>query len=434
MINQANVTLREKLSYLLTTYGYSAIASIVSSFILYYYTDIVLLSPAVVSGLLFGVRLIDGGIDPLIGHYMDHHQTRYGKYRGYLIYWAVPFCLASVLLFLPVKAFGMTGTIICCTVIYLIWSFLYSIIESANLSLLSVITGDAGERYGVNSAKIMGGILATLAARFIALNLVERFGGGNEAKGYLLTVLLFAVTGLLCILLPVRSITERNEKPIKPLPLPATLFVLLKNKKILFMLLFFFAHQMASSVKGQASLYYMKYIVNQPELTSLFLTTSVVSSLAMQPVIMICARKIPVRILIPAGYLGGALGMAMMGMAETSVPMLFAGNFLYGITVAFPANLLYIYVAQLSDQQVNSGSATVHAMLALAARFATAIGGSVISGILSVSHYMPNMIQTAESQSGIKFTFVVLTFILYLVAAVFAVVSFSYNIRKGESA
>ena len=418
------------MSYMLLTYGYSIITGVVSSFILYYYTDIALISPAIVTGLLFAVRLFDGAVDPFIGHYMDCRRTRYGKYKGYLIDWSLPFCLFSAFLFIPFSSVGKIGAIVCCAVVYLIWSLLCSIIEAANLSLLVVMTNDSKERYSVNSAKILGGIFAAVTARYAALELVKLLGGGDETKGYMQTAILFAVLGFICIQLSARKIVERNDRGNKPPVLSKAMILIFKDKRIVFMLLFFFAHQMASSIKGQAAIYYMKYIVNQPQLTSLFLITGTLSSLVMQPVIAVCARKIRLSILVPAGYLGGAAGMLLMGTAKTSVPLLFAGNILYGIMVAFPANLLYVYVAELADRQENSGSATMHTLLALFSKFAAAIGGSVISIVLSISNYIPNMIQTQESQDGIKFTYVGLTFILYLAAAAFALLSF--RCREGE--
>lgn len=418
---------------MLTTYGYNIITGVVSSFILYFYTDIVLISPAIVTGMLFAVRLFDGAVDPFIGHYMDSHRTRYGKYKGYLVRWSLPFCLCSALLFMPVSFLGEAGMIICCIIVYLIWSLLCSILETANLSLLVVMTNDSKGRYSVNTAKVTGGILAAMTARYTALVLVERFGGGNEAKGYMLTAVLFALLGFLCIRLSARNITERNEQKTKPSLLSKMVVFMLKDRRIVLMLLFFFAHQMASSVKGQATIYYMKYIVGQPGLTSVFLLTGTISSLAMQPVITACAKKIPLRILIPAGYLGGAAGMLLMGALRVSVPLLFAGNILYGIMVAFPANLLYVYVAELADRQERFGSATIHSMLALFSKFAAAISGSLISGILSISNYVPNQVPTQESQAGITFTFVSLTFILYLTAAAFALLSFRCQTGKGNS-
>lgn len=431
MNTEQNVSFREKVSYMMTSYGYISISSIISTFILYYYTDVALLSLTAVSALLFLVRLFAGAIELFIGHYMDRHQTKYGKYKGYLIYWSFPFCLASVFLFLPLPIEGEAVKIIWYAIVYVIWSFLYGIIKSANLPLLVAITDDPKQRYSVNSAKILGSILASLAARYVALELVGLLGGGDEGKGYTLTVILFAVVGFFFIYFPARWIIERNSQISKPPSIVQTVVLFLKNKKIFFMLLFFFAHQMASSVKGQASIYYMKYIVSQPSLTALFLTTSALSSLIMQPVISFYAKKIPSHLLIIIGYLGGAVSMLVMGFSETSIPLLFFGNVLYGVTIAFPANLLYVYVAELADYCNGASSTMLHSLLGLSSKIAIALGGSLIALVLSLNNYVPNLVQNSGTQEGITFIFIIVTMLLYIFAAIFAFISFSCKNGKG---
>lgn len=428
--SENKVRLSEKISYLLTSYGYISVSSIISMFILYYYTDVALIAPAAVSVMLFAVRFFDGGIDPFIGHFMDRRKTKHGKYKGYLIYWSLPFCVASALVFAPSPFGGEGAKIIWHALIYLIWSFCYSIIETANLPLLVVITGDAKQRYSVNSAKILGGILASLAARYLALRLVGFLGGGDEARGYALATLLFSAIAFFAIQFPARHITERNNGTAPAANLLKTAHSIIKNKKIVFMLLFFFAHQTASSVKGQAAIYYMKYIVNEPSLTALFLITSTLSSLAMQPLIILLAKRASNRVLIVSGYIGSALGIAVMGIAGASVPALFAGNILYGVTVAFPANLTYVYVAELADGNKGANSATLHSFLGLVSRIAVALGGSLIALVLSVSDYVPNLAQSSGSQAGIKFVFITLTMVLYFSAALLSSISFGLKNEK----
>lgn len=424
MNTDPNVSFREKVSYMMTSYGHVSVSTLVSTFILYYYTDVALLPLAAVSALMFLVLLFAGAIEPFIGHYMDRHDTKYGKYKGYLIYCSFPFCLASIFLFLPLAIQDEAVKIIWYAVVYLIWSFLSSIIMSANLPLLVAITDDEKQRYSVNSAKILGSILASLAARYATLKLVVLFGGGDEGKGYLLTVILFAVIGFFAIQFPARRIVERNNKLTKPPSMIRTIVLFLKNKKIFFMLLFFFTHQMASSVKGQASIYYMKYIVGHPSLTALFLTTNALSSLIMQPVISFYAKKISSHYLIMAGYLGAAFSMSVMGFSKTSIPLLFAGNVLYGVAAAFPANLLYVYVAELADHSHGASSTTLHSLLGLSSKLAMAFGGSLIALVLSLNNYVPNLVQNSDTQGGITFIFIIVTMLLYVSAAIFAFISF----------
>lgn len=424
---------KEKVSYASITLGYNMVAGVTSLLLLYYYTDVLLLPLPTVTSLLLAVRVIDGAIDPFIGYYMDRRRTAHGKYKGYLIAWSFPFCLLSILMFLPLEIGLMSLKIAWYGLIFLLWSIVFSILECANLPLLVVMDPNPNERYSFNTAKILGGIVATLIARYGVLELVKLFGQGSERKGYAIAMTILAVVGFFAIRIPVRFITERYATQ----PTDRTFFraarALLRDKKILTMLLFFLSHQMASAIKGQASVYYMKYIVQRQDLTSIFLLSGVVSSLAVQPLILWAAKRVPIQRLIVAGFVLAAASMQIIGFADASVWLVIGGNILYGVATAFPANLVYAYLARLADHAYGDISATLYSFLGVASRIALSVSGALISFILSISGYIPNL-STGDSESGIQVVFIMLTSLLYLAAGLFAILSFSIKAESQETA
>ena len=427
------VTTGERLSYAAIGFAYSLIVTTIGSFILYFYTDVLLLPAAAVSLLLFVVRFFDGAIDPLIGHYMDRRKAQSGKYRDYILRWTVPFCALSFLLFLPAPFAGYGGMLAWCYAVYLLWSLSGSIIESASLPLLVTMSRAPAERRTNNTIKITGGILATLAARYLTLHLVRIFGGGSERLGFPLTMALFVAVALAALLLGAPRISERNYTAAQPFSLRKTALALLRHKPLLFLVLFFLCAQLGSSIKGQAVIYYMKYYVNRQDLTPIFLVIGVVSSLLMQPVIMWLSKRCSLTTLIVMVHGGGALSMLVMGFAGPSLPLLMCGNILYGITTAFPANLVYVYMADVSDSlSARTGGSFIAVMgsfLGLASRLGLSLAGAVIALVLYLTSYTPNAEQSGEALLGIQIAFVLLTCLFYSLAALFAHLS----ARAGKS-
>ncbi|MDR1885361.1 MAG: MFS transporter, partial [Synergistaceae bacterium] len=164
-------------AYSSASFGYSFSAMTVSIFLMYYYTDVLELSALSVTVILFVARFFDGAVDPFIGHYMDGHTTKYGKYRGYLLYWAGPSCVFFVILFVPSPLPGY-GALLWYMSAYLLWSFSASMLEVSYLPLMASISC-GGDRNLTNTLKISASIVAVVATSFLTLKLVKAFGGGS---------------------------------------------------------------------------------------------------------------------------------------------------------------------------------------------------------------------------------------------------------------
>lgn len=136
---------KEALSYSLAGLGQNLICGLVGSFISYYYTNGLLIAPTTVGLIMLFIRVFDAMNDPIMGSIVDRTRTKYGKCRPYLLWMPIPIAIATVLLFLPLKP-GVTGTVITMTVIYLIWSILYTIVDVPYWGLASAMTSETNQR------------------------------------------------------------------------------------------------------------------------------------------------------------------------------------------------------------------------------------------------------------------------------------------------
>ncbi|MBN1118369.1 MAG: MFS transporter [Bacteroidales bacterium] len=130
----------------------------------YFYTDVFLIPAYVAATMFLMSRLWDGVNDPLMGIISDRTNTRWGKFRPYLLWICVPFAIIGVLTF-TVPDLGMTGKIVWAYVTFILIMMLYTAINIPYTSLLGVISPDSAERTSVSSIKFVfafaGGIIVS---------------------------------------------------------------------------------------------------------------------------------------------------------------------------------------------------------------------------------------------------------------------------------
>ncbi|MDR3332136.1 MAG: MFS transporter [Synergistaceae bacterium] len=414
------------IAYSCANFGYNLLAITVSFFLVYYYTDIIALPTLAVTAILFAARFFDGAIDPFIGYYMDNRTTKRGKYRGYLYYWAAPSCAIFVLMFLPTPFKGY-GLIMWCAAIYLLFCFSVSVIEVANLSLLATIS-DSRDRNLANTFKVTASILGVLTVSYLTFELAKVFGSGSEQKGFAIATIFFACVALASLMAGAENITERTKTGRNVLSFSKTISEVLKNRQCVFLYLMLICDQVGMAIKNQSAMYYLKYCISRQDIIAIFLLTGVLSAFLTQPVIFWASRYARTSRLMVAGYVGMAASMLAIWYSGDSIWMLLLGNVIYGMTSAFPANLVFVQAANLSDRMSCdrniSFSGIVNSLLGVASKIGFTIGGSAVALILYATSYIPNAAQSVTTKLGIQICFVGFTFIMSIASAIFAWASF----------
>ena len=193
------VSVKEKIAYGLGDTASNIVFQSVMLFLSFFYTDIFGISPAIVGTLFLVVRIFDAVTDPLMGAMTDRTQTKYGKFRPYLLWLALPFGVISVLAF-TTPDFSEQGKVIYAFVTYALLMIAYTAINIPYSALGGVITGDPKERVSVQSYRFVFGMLGGLIVTACTLPLVDWFGAGDKAKGYQLTIAAMSAVGVLMFL------------------------------------------------------------------------------------------------------------------------------------------------------------------------------------------------------------------------------------------
>ena len=196
MATQAErISVREKIAYGLGDTASNIIFQTVMMFLMLYYTDVVGLSPAVVGTMFLVVRFIDAVTDPLMGTLADRTHTRWGHFRPYLLWLALPFAIISILAFTTPELTG-TNKIIYAFTTYTLLMIAYTAINIPYCALGGALTADAKERVTVQSYRFVFGMLGGVIVAALTMPLVEFFGEGDKAKGYQYTMAAMSLMGL----------------------------------------------------------------------------------------------------------------------------------------------------------------------------------------------------------------------------------------------
>ena len=227
------LTTKERISFTVAAFGRSGIYTLMSMFVLRFFTDAVGISSIVAGYIILAGRVFDAANDPLMGFIVDRTRSKWGKMRPYLLYSPIPIAITTILLFTAPDFQSMTAKVAYAAVTYILWGIAVTIQDVPFWGLSAVITPDENERTSfISTARLgstAGGILPTLILPiFIADN---AFG---LTKGFFIGAVIFAVLGAVLSSLAFFNTTERVEPVQKEkFTFKETVSLIIHNKVLL---------------------------------------------------------------------------------------------------------------------------------------------------------------------------------------------------------
>ena len=202
------VGLGEKLGYGVGDLASGLYLNFFGVFLFYYFVEIGGVAPAAIALMLLLSKLLDAVTDPLMGAIADRTRTRWGRYRPYLLFGAVPFGLlgAAVFLFPDMEPGPMLAW---AYVTYGLAMLAYTAVNVPYGGLLGAISPRASERSSVTAYRMFFSAMSGIMLGLLGTTLVRELGGGDEARGILLTMTCIAVFGAVCIWISFATTTER---------------------------------------------------------------------------------------------------------------------------------------------------------------------------------------------------------------------------------
>lgn len=390
-------------------------------FLLYYYTDVYGLSAAAVGTMLFATRAIDAVAEPLIGMMADRTQTRWGKFRPYLLWAAIPYGILGYLVFAG-PDLSPDGKLIYAYVVYAAMMLGYSAINIPYSALMGVMSPSSAERTTLATYRFVcafgGGMLITS----LVTPLKNVLGGGNEALGFRLTMAIFAVASVALFWFTFATTKERVKAVgEESASLKNDLKFLLGNRPWLAMFFAAIFTLMNVGVRNAGGVYFMKYYVGDTgervflwfDQTALFLTSGMVAMILGVASTGFFTKRWGKRELLIVLTAANAASMgSLFFLTPEQLPWMYAinlvGTFLAGPTPAL-VWAMYSDTADYGEWKFNRRTtALIFSATLFAQKVGNAFGVALAGWVLEFVHFVPNAKQSEGSLLGIRLVFCLL--------------------------
>jgi GPH family glycoside/pentoside/hexuronide:cation symporter len=208
----SRVSVKERVGYSLGDTASNLFFQTFMLFITYFYTDVFGITPAVVATMLLVTRIWDAFADPMMGMIADRTNTRMGKFRPFMLWFAVPFGIIGVLTF-TTPNFAMTGKIIWAYVTYTLMMMMYTIVNVPYSALMGVITPNSQERTAISSYRFVAAFFGGIIVQSAVMPMVRKFGGDNQTLGWQLAMTVISLLAVVLFIITFLTTKERVQPP-----------------------------------------------------------------------------------------------------------------------------------------------------------------------------------------------------------------------------
>ncbi len=404
------LSFREKLAYGLGDTACNLTFQTVNLFLFIYYTDVFGLPAAAVGTMVLVARVLDAVLDPLTGIIADRTQSRWGKFRPFILFGAIPFGLCGYLMFSN-PALSQPGKLVFAYLTYIMMWVAYTVVNIPYSALMGVMSASSADRTSLSTYRFVCAFSGGLAINALTLPLRDYFGGGDAATGYKYTMLVFSIVSVAMLLY---TFTQTRERVLPP-PDPSA--SLRKDLKYLFsnrpwLVLFFAAFLTLTNVgvRNASIIYYFKYNVGDESKFTLFGTigtlTFIAGAMATPLFLRFCNRR---SLMIGLTCVNAAAMSAFFFVDPKSLVTLhllnIIGTFAAGPT---PAIVWSMYADTADYGAWKFGRRTtglVFSAAVFAQKIGLAVGSFMLGWILTFVGFMPNAVQTPRALLGIKVVF-----------------------------
>jgi GPH family glycoside/pentoside/hexuronide:cation symporter len=257
------LSIGEKIGYSLGDSAANFIFQAVMMFLLLFYTDVLGISPAAAGWIFLATRIWDAVNDPMMGAIADRTNTRWGKFRPWVLWSAIPFGAIGILMF-TAPNLSYTGKIIYAFVTYNLMMMTYTVNNVPYCALTGVLTGDLHERTGLAQYRFVFAMLATMMVQSFALDLVKFFGHGDKAKGFQMTMVVFCSLAVVFFVITFLTTKERVvPDPKQKTNLKLDILDLLRNPAWLAIVFLTISIFIYLAMRNGMIPYYFQYYVDQ---------------------------------------------------------------------------------------------------------------------------------------------------------------------------
>jgi len=435
-LNKWETSLTERISYGLSDAADNLVFQMMTTYLLFFYTDVLGLTANEGAILFVVARAADVFESFIIGVMIDNTHSKWGKSRPFFLWYSFPYVIFAVLTFVTPNFLPHSGKLIWAYVTYLGLGFFYTAVNLPITSILPTMTNNEQETTLLGVIRQFFGSSVQIIVAVFTIPLVGLFGKGDQQKGFLGTIILFGIISLVLILNTFFHVRERHtNNEINHQPFSEVWTMLKQNKPWIVISIVIFLYWLTTAIKNQTTIYYFKYVLHNENLVSLansFTLTALIGVVAIYFVSSKLGKKHTMLLGIITAFIGQII--ITIGAYSEALPTLFTGIFINSVGGGFIIGLVSIMIADTIRYGTSMGI-QAEGILASTDDFGVnlglGIGGLITAESLEVSGYVSNKTQTAATISAIDLNYALIPLVLY---AIMFFILLGYNEEKIKNA
>ena len=425
------LTLGTKVRYGLADLGIALITSAMQFFLLFYYTDVAGINPALAGvALMVGKLTWDAINDPLFGYLSDRTRSRFGRRRIWMLIGAVPLGLAAWIMFsLP---HGLTGAPAFLAVLGSFWLLdtFHTMTSTPYYALTPELTRDYSERGSLTSIRMVFSVVGYILGAALTTMLAGIFHGAGLAlpQAWSATGAVFGAVAILTTLITTLSVRERPELAGEPSRLPAfkAMRTCFKNRPFVILMIAMFLSSFSFTVLTALVPYFIQYQLGMGDQVSFVLLVMLLTI----GIFLIPAKMVSDRINKGPAY---ALGLFIASVAIITTfffptgptPLIYVVAAVAGLGFSsqwvFPWSMLPDVIEYDEKMTGERREGVYYGLWAFLSKFTSALGVAVSGWALQLFGYVPNVEQTARALFGIRLFYSVVPAVVILISLPFLI-------------
>jgi GPH family glycoside/pentoside/hexuronide:cation symporter len=415
--------LKEKVGYGFGDFASSMFWKLFSVYLLFFYTDIFGIAAAAAGTMFLITRIWDTALDPIIGVISDRTNTKWGKFRPYLLWMAIPFALAGVLTF-SAPGFSMSGKIIYAYATYTLMMMIYSSINVPYASLMGVMTSNIKDRTTLATFRFVfafaGSILVLATTEPLVSALSHTSSGVNLQRGWQYSMIIYGIIAAVLFYFTFAWTRERVKPPKEQVTsLKSDLLNLARNKPWFILLGAGVSTLIFNSLRDGSTIYYFKYYFRSQEafqlplldITINYSTLYLVLGQAANIIGVVLAKPVSDKIgkkntFLYAMVIACILSCIFYVFTENNIFLIFLFQFLISICAGSVFPLLWSMYADIADysewQTGRRATGLIFSSSSMSQKLGWTLGGAITGWLLAFWGFEANTVQTEVAQTGIR--------------------------------
>ena len=399
-----------KYSFAVGALGKDLIYGMIATFSMIYFTDIIKVSPAFIGAMFFVAKIWDAFNDLFMGMIVDNTRSRFGKF----VPWLVIGTLINSFVFVTVFTdFHLSGAGLCvfATVVYILWGMTYTIMDIPYWSIIPNLTSDSKEREVVSVLpRIFASIGQSLIIAGFGVQIIKGLGGGYN--GYhrfaLIIAAVFIFTMAICVInLPkVQQDTDKKEK----MKFKDIFTVIRKNDQLRWAVLLILLYNVAIQFIMGVATYYFSYVCNNVGMLSAFMISAsvaeVVGLIIFPQVTKLLSRKKAFMFACALPPVGLILLLIVGIVCPTNIVLTAIAGVIVKTGTGLELGCATVFLADVVDYGEyilgTRNEGVVFSLQTLIVKFTAALTSLSIGFVLSMTGYVPNVVQSLATQNSIR--------------------------------